>query len=111
MPAILNFRAPRWWRGRGRSLNIFASPLRWRHTRGGGSLLLAWCRTLEIPLPGTSLFRRALFFPLRLFLPGRRSWHGLLLIALPHYRVTRLVTVFLLMQLLLLLHLPGIPIF
>jgi hypothetical protein len=59
-------------------------------------ILLAWSRTLDILLPRTSLLRRSL--PCRL------------LIVLPHYRVTRLVTVMLLLNLPLLLHLSGIAI-
>lgn len=58
--------------------------------------LLAWSRTLDILLPGTSLLRRSLPCPL--------------LIVLPHYGVTRLVTVTLLLKFLLLLHLSGIAI-
>ena len=62
--------------------------------------------TLDILLPGTSLLRRCLLSPL-----GRsgRSLHSLLLIVLPHYGVTRLVTVILAVQRLLLLD-SGIPI-
>jgi hypothetical protein len=73
--------------------------------RGGWNILLAWRRTLDILLPGTSLFRRSLFALL-----SRRFLHRLLLIVLSHDGVTRLVTVIPVMQLLLLLHLPGIPI-
>jgi hypothetical protein len=55
-----------------------------------------WRRTLDILLPGTPLFRRSLPCPL--------------LIVLPHYGVTRLVTITLLLKLLLLLHLSWIAI-
>ena len=62
--------------------------------------------TLDILLPGTSLLRRSLLTPLS---RRRRSLHWLLLIVLPHYGVTRLVTVILAVKRLLLLH-SGIPI-
>jgi hypothetical protein len=73
---------------------------------------LVYFRPWRLPtilLPGTSLFRRALSI-----LPSRGLLHGPLLIALlillPHDGVARLVTVALLLQLMLLLHLSGIPI-
>jgi hypothetical protein len=60
-----------------------------------------WRRTLDIPLFGTFLYRRSLFFALRL---------SLLLIVLSHDGITRLVAVFLVLQLLLPLHLSWIPV-
>lgn len=90
-------------------MSVFAAPLRRLRARGAWALLLPWRRTLDILLPGTSLFRRALSI-----LPSRCGLHGTFLIALlvllPHYGVTRLVTVTLLLQLMLLLHLSGIAV-
>ncbi|MHB9101498.1 MAG: hypothetical protein ACYC2E_08305 [Sulfuricella sp.] len=63
---------------------------------GGWTTLLVWHRTLDILLPVTSLLRRSL--------------SCLFLVVLPHYGVTRLVTVIPLVKLLLLLHLSGIAI-
>ena len=65
---------------------------------------------LDIPLPGASLVMRALFILLRFTLLGGRALVHAPLVVLPHDRVTRLVTVFLLLKLLLPLHLLGIPI-
>ena len=62
--------------------------------------------TLGILLPRTSLLRRCLCFRLR---RRGRSLHALLLIVLPHYGVTRLVTVMLAVKRRLLLR-SGIPV-
>jgi hypothetical protein len=63
---------------------------------GRWNILLEWCGMRDNRLSVTSLCRR--------------SPHSPLLIVLPHYRVTRLIPVTLLLKLLLLLHLPGIAI-
>jgi len=69
-----------------------------------------WRKTLVILLPVTSIFGRSPSFLLRTSLLNRRSWHCPLLIVLPHYGVTRLVTVIPLLKLLLLLQLVRIAI-
>ena len=61
---------------------------------------------MDILLPGTSLLARSRLFPLR---RRGRSLHCPLLIVLPYYGVTRLITVILAVKRLLLLD-SGIPI-
>ena len=90
--------------GWGRPLNVFASPLR-RLCAGDGwrALLNRRCwrvGTLGTLRRGISFLRHCLLFPLRRRGPSLRC---LLLIVLPHYGVTRLVTVILALKLLLLL--------
>ena len=78
----------------GRLPSILTSPLWWlRAWRDWAALLLRRAGTLDILRPGSSLLRRTLLLPLRRC--GRSSLHCLLLIVLPHYRVTRLVAVIL----------------
>jgi hypothetical protein len=87
---------------------VFVLPPPWllRRSLALRHVFLARPWRLRILLPGTSLLRRSLLSPLR---RRWRSYYCMLLIMLPHYRVTRLVTVTLAVKRLLLLH-SGIPI-
>lgn len=89
-------------------LNLRMSCLRWLSARGGWGTLLAWRSTLDIRLPDTSFCRRCLSSLLGHPLLSWRALHCPSLELFPHYGVTRLVTIILLLKHMLLLDLLGI---
>ena len=97
LPLLLYYRAARKGWGGGR----------WLRAWGSRTALLARCWTLGILLPWTS--RRRLFLPSSLR-RGGRSVCSLLLKVLADDRVTRLVTIMLAAERMLLLHLAGISV-
>ena len=97
LPLLLYYRAARKGWGGGR----------WLRTWGSRTALLVRCWTLGILLPWTA--RRRLFLPSSL-LRGGRSVCSLRLNVLADDRVTRLVTIMLAAERLLLLPLAGIPV-